>query len=97
MEEFRPLIADSTVMTLTMNRLLSPQNFMPGPPERPVILPLEHYREVLQAFGQRLRTPVTVARLNRRTTYHRLLEYQARQLAAAIQGKTPSYEPFRTR
>ncbi len=97
MEEFRPLIADSTVMTLTMNRLLAPKDFLPGPPERPVILPLERYTEVLNAFGQRLRSPVTVSRLNRRTTYHRLLEYQARQFAAAIQGKNEGYEPFRSR
>ncbi|MBI4337012.1 MAG: CRISPR-associated endonuclease Cas1 [Chloroflexi bacterium] len=97
MEEFRPLIADSVVLTLTKNRMLASGDFRPGPPHRPVILSLDRYRVVLGAFADRLRTRVTIPRLGRRTTYHRLLEVQARQLAAAIEGHSPGYEPFRTR
>ena len=97
MEEFRPLIADSVVMTLVNRRMLSPGDFRPGPPERPVILSLEGYRTVLRVFGERLRTAVTVPRVKRRTTYQRLMEYQARRLAAAIEGREDTYEPFRSR
>jgi CRISPR-associated protein Cas1 len=97
MEEFRPLVADSVVLTLVNKRMLSPKDFRPGPTERPVILDLEGYQTVLRAFGERLRTGVTIPRLKRRTTYQRLLEFQARGLAAAIEGQRPGYEPFRSR
>ncbi|MBI2917269.1 MAG: CRISPR-associated endonuclease Cas1 [Chloroflexi bacterium] len=104
MEEFRPLIADSVVVTLVNKRLLTPRDFRPGPPvgadgrpPLPVILHPDGYKTVLRTFGERLRTPVTIPRLGRRTTYHRLLEVQARALAAAIEGRRPAYEPFRTR
>jgi CRISPR-associated protein Cas1 len=97
MEEFRPLIADSVVITLTKNRFLSPADFQEGTPEHPVRLPLDKYAVVLRVFGQRLRTKVTIPGLKRRTTYHRLLEYQARRLAAVVEGKEKEYRPFRSR
>jgi CRISP-associated protein Cas1 len=97
MEEFRPLIADSVVVTLLNNRHLSPQDFRPGPRERPVILDREGYRKVLRLFGERLRTRVTIPRLKQRTTYQRLLEVQARGLAAVIEGRETQYQPFRSR
>lgn len=97
MEEFRPIIADSVVLTLVNKRMLTLKDFHPGPPERPVVLDPQGYRTVLQVFGERLRTPVMIARLGRRTTYQRLLEVQARALAAAIEGRNPGYEAFRSR
>lgn len=97
MEEFRPLIADSVVLTLLNKGMLTARDFRPGSPERPVNLDLEDYRTVLRVFGERLRTRVTLPRLNRRTTYHRLLEVQARALAAAIEGRRNEYQPFRSR
>lgn len=97
MEEFRPLIADSVVLTLVNKGMLTARNFRPGPPERPVILDRKGVQTVLRLFGERLRANVTIPRLQRRTTYHRLLEFQARSLAAAIEGRRPEYQPFRSR
>ena len=97
MEEFRPLIADSVVFTLVNKRILSAKDFRPGPPDRPVILDHEGYKKLLRVFGERLRSPLTIPKVRRRTTYHRLLEFQARGLAAAIEGRSPGYEPFRSR
>jgi len=97
MEEFRPLVADSVVLTLVNKRILKRKDFRPGPAERPVLLNRDGYKKVLQAFGERLRSPVTIPRLGRRTTYHRLLEVQARALGAAIEGRRHGYEPFRSR
>ena len=97
MEEFRPIIADSVAVTLVNRQVLSQADFRPGPPERPVILSQEGYRKLLRKFGERLRAHVTVPRLRQRTTYQRLLEYQARRLAAVIEGREPTYEPFRSR
>ncbi len=97
MEEFRPLIADSVAVTLVNKRLLAQADFRPGPPERPVILSVDGYKTLLREFGERLRARVTEPRLRQRTTYQRLLEYQARRLAAAIEGREQAYEPFRSR
>ena len=96
-EEFRPLIADSVMLTLVNKRVLGPTDFSPGPPERPVILRPEGYRKVLAQFAARLRTPVLAPGTRRRTTYQRIFELQARTLAAAIEGRRPAYAGFRTR
>lgn len=97
MEEFRPLIADSVVLTILNKRILKPEDFHSGQEDRPVILAHDGYKKVLKVFGERLRTPVTIPRLGHRTTYHRLLEIQARILANAIEGRNAGYEPFRSR
>ena len=97
MEEFRPLIADSVVLTLVNRRMLVSKDFRSGPTEHPVILTPQGFRKILQLFSERLRTGVIIPRLKRRTTYHRLLEYQARRLAAVIEGRNQRYEPFRSR
>lgn len=97
MEEFRPLIADTVVLTLLNKRIITTRDFRPGTADRPIILIPEGYKKVLRVFGERLRAPVTIARLGRRTTYHRLLEVQARAMAHAIEGRTSGYEPFRSR
>lgn len=97
MEEFRPLIADSVVLMLLNKGILKHSDFRPGPAERPVLLDPRGYLKVLEVFGERLRTRVTIPRLNHRTTYQRLLEIQARVLAAAVEGRAHGYEPFRSR
>jgi len=97
MEEFRPLIADSVVLTLVNKRMLAPGDFYPGPPERPLLLSPDGYKKLLRVFGERLRSGVTLPRSGRRTTYHRLLEVQALALRAAIEGRADGYEPFRSR
>ena len=97
MEEFRPLIADSVVLTILNKRILRAKDFHAGSGDRPIILDSDGYKRVLQVFGERLRTPVTVPRLRYHTTYHRLLEIQARTLAHAIMGQNPGYEAFRSR
>ncbi|MDY6892447.1 MAG: hypothetical protein SVO26_01855, partial [Chloroflexota bacterium] len=61
------------------------------------ILDHEGYKKVLRVFGERLRTHVIIPRLGQRTTYHRVLEVQSRALAAAIEGRVPGYEAFRSR
>ncbi|MDY6912572.1 MAG: CRISPR-associated endonuclease Cas1, partial [Chloroflexota bacterium] len=97
MEEFRPLIADSVVLTLLNKRIITQTDFRIGKTDRPVILVPEGYKKVLRVFGERLRTHVTIPRLGHRTTYQRLLEIQARVLAHAIEGRNTRYEPFRSR
>lgn len=96
MEEFRPVIADSVVLTLINKGILAQADFVNGPPERPVILQLNGYRKVLKTFGERLRTRVTAPN-GQRTTFQHLLELQARSFAAVVEGRKDSYGPFCSR
>jgi CRISPR-associated protein Cas1 len=97
MEEFRPIVADSVVLTLINKAILSETDFQPGPSERPVILELDGYKKLLKVFGERLRSSITIPSTGHHTTYQRLLELQARAFASAIEGRTNAYEPFRAR
>ncbi|MFN8525425.1 MAG: CRISPR-associated endonuclease Cas1 [Chloroflexota bacterium] len=98
LEEMRALIADSVTLLLINKRVLAPDDFRPGPPERPIILEPSGYRKVLSQFNARLRTGVQPpGTAGRQTTYQRIFELQARRLAATIGGRSTSYQAFRTR
>lgn len=97
MEEFRALIADSVVLSLINRRVLGPEDFRPGVPERPVLLAPRGFRALLVEFGERLRTPVLAPGAPRHLSYQKLFEVQARRLAAAITGRAAAYEGYRTR
>ncbi len=95
MEEFRPLIADSTLLTLVNGSRLSPGDFV----ERAgaVWLTASGRRAVLSAFEQRMATSVIHPTFRYRVTYRRAIELQARLLAAALLGDVPEYRAFVTR
>ncbi len=95
MEEFRPLIADSTLLTLVNGGRLGPADFV----ERAgaVWLTSSGRRAVLSAFEQRMATSVIHPTFRYRVTYRRAIELQARLLAAALLGDVPEYRPLVTR
>jgi len=95
MEEFRPLIADSVLLTLVNGRRLTPGDFS----ERAgtVTLTRAGRRAVIDAFEQRLTTSVVHPVFGYRVAYRRALELQARMLAASLSGEIPHYRPFVTR
>lgn len=95
MEEFRPLIADSTLLTLVNGSRLTAGDFVEragtfalSPPGR---------KAVIAAFEQRMLAGVIHPTFGYRVTYRRALELQARLLAAALLGEIPEYRPFVTR
>lgn len=95
MEEFRPLIADSVLLTLVNGDRLRPSDF----DERAgaVALNATGRRTVIAAFEQRMTTEVRHPTFGYKVTYRRALELQARVLAAALVGDIPAYRPFTTR
>lgn len=95
MEEFRPLIVDSTVLSLVNGRGIRSSHF--DRRGRAIVLTAEGRRTFIGAIERRLRSPVTHPVFGYQVTYRRALNMQARLLARAIQGDIPAYPPFTTR
>ncbi|MGH9897188.1 MAG: CRISPR-associated endonuclease Cas1, partial [bacterium] len=95
MEGFRPLIADSTVLTAINTRMVKPTDFIQVGPA--VSLAPTGRKAFLQAYEQRMDALVTHPVFGYRVNYRRVLEVQARLLARVVGGELPKYEGFETR
>lgn len=95
MEEFRPLIADSVLLTLVNGLRLTTGDFL----ERAgrVSLTASGRRAAIAAFEQRMTTDVIHPVFGYRVSYRRALELQARLLGGSLLGDVPVYRPFVTR
>jgi CRISPR-associated protein Cas1 len=94
-EEFRPLVADSTVLTLVNNGMVGAGDFIRRGPA--CALKAEARRTVIRAFEERLDTLIRHPVFGYGISYRRILVVQARLLARAIGGEIPAYRPFTTR
>jgi CRISPR-associated protein Cas1 len=94
-EEFRPLIADSVVLTMVNTGEMGPADFRRLGVA--VVLTDDGRRKVLHAYERRLETEVRHPRFGYRLTYRRVLDLQVRMLAAAVLGELAAYEGFETR
>lgn len=94
-EEFRPLIADSVVLTLVNNGEVSPSSFVRR--AGAVALTDAGRRAVLASFERRMDTLVTHPLFGYRVSYRRILEVQARLLGRALLGEIAEYPSFCTR
>jgi CRISP-associated protein Cas1 len=95
LEEFRPVIVDSVVLSLFNNRQLEPDSFEPE---------LNSYRMkdatrklFLTKFEERMQEVVTHPVFEYKVTYRRCIELQARLLAKYLQGEIKQYIPFTVR
>lgn len=95
MEEFRPLIVDSAVLTLLNNRMLSPADFVQA--GAAVNLTAAGRRTFFHAYEQRINAVVTHPVFDYKVSYRRALELQVRLLARVLTGEIPRYIPFVTR
>ena len=95
MEGFRPLIADSAVLTAINTRMVKPEDFVQVGPA--VSLRPPGRKAFLRAYEQRMDTLVTHPLFGYRVNYRRLLEVQVRLLGRVIAGELPSYPGFETR
>jgi CRISPR-associated protein Cas1 len=95
MEEFRPVIADSVVLTLINNEMLTPKDFLVW--REACQLTDSGRRQFFQAYEQRKATVVTHPVYGYKMSYSRMLEVQARMLAAYVRGSVPSYTGFTVR
>lgn len=95
MEGFRPLIADSTVLTAINTGMVKPKDFIRVGPA--VALAPSGRKSFLQAYEQRMDALVTHPLFGYRVNYRRVLEIQARLLARVVTGELSKYEGFETR
>lgn len=95
MEEFRPVIADSVVLTLINNEMLTPDDFLTW---REACQLTESGRKAFfAAYEARKATVVTHPVYGYKMSYSRMLEVQARMLAAYVRGSVPAYTGFTVR
>ncbi len=95
MEEFRPLVADSVVLTAINNRMLGPGDFVQAGDA--VNLSYAGRRRFLFAYEKRMGDTVTHPVFDYKVSYRRAIELQFRLLARALTGEIDRYVPFTTR
>lgn len=95
MEEFRPLVADSTVLGLVNNGRLGPTDFIHAGDG--VVLTASARKTLFSAFEKRLQDLVTHPVFGYKVSYRRAIELQARLLSRTLEGETEQYLPFTTR
>lgn len=95
MEEFRPLIADSVVLSAVNTGVVTPTDFQRHPVG--VSLKPEARKRFVRAYERRLDELVTHPVFGYRISYRRVLEVQCRLLARHLLGELPEYPGFRTR
>ena len=95
MEPFRPLIADSAVLTAINTRMVTPADFIRVGPS--VALKPDGRKAFFRAFEQRMDTLATHPLFGYRVSYRRLLEIQTRLLARVVTGEIATYPVFVTR
>ncbi len=95
MEEFRPLLADSTVIGMINNGEVTSGDFE----ERNggCWLTLQGRRKVIAAYERRIDTRVTHPVFKYRISYRRVLDVQARIAAGVMVGELDRYVPMETR
>lgn len=94
-EEFRPLIGDSLVVSVLNNGEIKGSDFVVR--AGGVALTDSGRRSVLRAYERRLDTEVSHPVFGYRVTYRRVMEVQARMMAAYLLREVPEYLPFTTR
>ncbi|HTQ40307.1 MAG TPA: CRISPR-associated endonuclease Cas1 [Pirellulales bacterium] len=95
MEPFRPLIADSAVLSAINTRMVTPGDFIRT--GQAVALTPAGRKSFFRAYEQRMDTLVTHPLFGYRVNYRRLLEIQTRLLARHLTGEISSYPVFVTR
>jgi CRISPR-associated protein Cas1 len=95
MEGFRPLVADSAVLTAINTRMVSPEDFLRAGDA--VAMSQRGRSAFIRAYEQRMDQLVTHPVFGYRISYRRVLEVQVRLLARYISGEIPRYPGFETR
>ena len=95
MEEFRPIIADSVVITLINNKMVSDKDFLSN--KGACYLTESGRRAFFEAYERRRNDMVTHPVFGYEMSYSRVLETQARLLARIITSEVPEYIGFKVR
>jgi CRISPR-associated endonuclease Cas1/CRISPR-associated protein Cas4 len=95
MEEFRPILADSAVLTAVNTGVVGADDF-----ERHHVgcsLKDGARKQFIRVFERRLAEEITHPAFGTRMSYRRILEVQARLMGRVAMGELASYTPFRVR
>jgi CRISPR-associated protein Cas1 len=92
---FRPLIADSVVLSAINTRMVRPSDFVAT--GQAVALTPAGRKGFLRAYEQRMDNLVTHPLFGYRVSYRRVLEIQVRLLARVVTGELARYPGFETR
>jgi CRISPR-associated endonuclease Cas1 len=95
MEEFRPLIGDSVVLTAINNGEVKPDDFISAMGS--VSLTAAGRTRFIEAYERRMSQEITHPVFGYRISYRRVLEVQARLLGRYLAGEIPEYPSFTTR
>ena len=95
MEPFRPLVADSAVLSAINTRMVTARDFVQA--GESVALTPGGRKAFFRAFEARMDTLVTHPVFGYRVNYRRVLEIQARLLARVLTGELTTYPVFTTR
>ncbi len=95
MEEFRPLIAESTVLSCINNRVVTDKDFVRA--GQAVNLTAPGRKRFFQTYEQRMSSLITHPLFDYKVSYRRALELQARLLAKTLTGEIAEYIPLMTR
>ena len=95
MEPFRPLIAESAVLTAINTRMVTERHFIQT--GKATALTADGRKAFFRAYEQRMDTLVTHPLFGYRVNYRRILEVQARLLARVLSGELRTYQVFTTR
>ena len=94
-EEFRPIVADSSTLTLFNNSELKSADFIRR--SEAVSLTQEGRKAVIRAFERRLDSLITHPLFGYSISYRRIMEVQARLLGRHVLGELKKYPTFTTR
>ena len=95
MEEFRPLIADSTVIGAINNNVVEPSDFIGA--GGGVALKSTARKKFIKAYERRMDQLIRHPIFGYKISYRQVLEVQARLLGRCIQGEISEYPEFVTR
>ncbi len=95
MEEFRPLVVDSVVLTAINTGVVQPGDFIRR--AGAVALSSAGRARFIGAYERRMDEEITHPVFGYRVSYRRILEVQVRLLARYLGGELPEYPPFLTR
>jgi len=96
MEEFRGVVVDSVVLNVLNHHILETSDFEPWA-RGGVRLKPSGLRKFCRQYSARLSTPILHPAAERRITYQKCFEVQARSLRQVIEGKQAQYAPFVTK
>lgn len=94
MEEFRPIVVDSIVLSALNRKVLRPEDFVTEPLSGAVSLSLDGLRAFLRLYEQKKQSKFKHPVLGYQCTYQETFEIQARLLGKYLMEETEQYPPL---